>query len=151
MAWGDWEGLNERQVNALWRQIQQSRHFWRDLPPCFTDADRAALARLGERVQLMYLTNRLGREAEEQTRDWLWEQNLPWGPIQLTRNKPGDLLLIPELLGALEDSPHNLSSMAENGSPFFVMRRLYNAHLPLRGVDSVEEFAQIMELRVIAG
>jgi hypothetical protein len=61
-------GFTPADVNAAWKVIKASDHFWLDLGPLSPDLNLEALCRMED---VYFITTRVGRFVKQQTEQWL--------------------------------------------------------------------------------
>lgn len=122
--------LTEAQDAEVWRAIEASDSFWRNLDPVITHGDildLRAIERAGV-ADFVYVTAR-HRWARSQTLVWLARHGLPAGRLHMTGDKAPVLAKYPGLVGFLDDSPHGVATLHAAGAPVYVRDWPYNRDL----------------------
>lgn len=154
----DYPDLTAHEVEDAWKGIRKSDDFWSELPSALTEADEAAIHRLAEAYDIMYVTDRnVGVDPVGQTVGWLIDQSLP-NPYhvlsrRVTNQKKWEVVKTLHPIAMIEDSPKNLPQLVRlNTEPWmledihiFRMVRPYNDCCPGTPVSTVAEFCRAVE------
>jgi hypothetical protein len=78
-------GFTPADVNAAWKVIKASDHFWLDLGPLSPDLNLEALCRMED---VYFITTRVGRFVKQQTEQWLKDiYNIPSPTVIISSDK----------------------------------------------------------------
>ncbi len=148
--------LTSGQVNEIWREIDHSNIFWRNLPPLFPQHHIQQLHALKEEFDLefWYVTGRSegkDNQTREQTLYWLWQYRLPDSEnLIMSNDKPGvlgDLRADHEIVSIIEDNPKNIKDLRIHNWPVVQMVYPYNeiaTHVDVPRVHSLGEYINML-------
>ena len=147
--------ITKEEEKMVWKEIKKSKEFWLTLPILFTPSDRSDLAELAARFQIVYITNRQGKNVFEQTAQWVKSNSLPIGPLLVTDSKvktirgiPGGLFL-GSCMGAIDDKPLNVLEMNADSVPTAIRDWPYNREI--RYMDNELELGRVYSLSEFVG
>ena len=102
-AWG----YTDEECARAWAAVKRSARFWEDLTPL---ADVSELSRLGAR--LVFVTNRIGETAQEQTERWLRRYGIADPRVILSADK-GVWAALAQVDAFIDDKPENCRMVKE--------------------------------------
>lgn len=141
--------LSRDEIAQVWERVGRMPDFWKTVPCLLNEYDKRAMWMLVEEgCEFVYLTNRHDVNGMVvQTTDWLYACDIPRGAVIPVTDKAGwvaEAMVTPgmEVLGVLEDAPHNLTQYAIRGVPVTVREWSFNLGIEpdLPRVKSVMEF-----------
>ncbi len=107
--WSWSEILNGRQIDAIWEEILADSVFWLRLKPQ-EELDVERINKYARKNVLMYITNRSGYMAWEQSVTWLLRQGIR-EPLVVVTNSKLKACRKYGLTVAIEDAPSNLKDL----------------------------------------
>lgn len=149
-SWSFRNALSEDQQREIWREIDESPTFWEGLLPICSPDDITRMRWLTRQgYAAVYLTNRRGTRAEEQTLSWLWRYEFPHGRLILSDDKAYSAAQLvrehPEgwfPAGIIEDAPSNIRTLRQAHMPVWIQDRPYNEGVPGERVRTVGDFVR---------
>lgn len=151
--WSEFGGLTSEQAEEIWRRITASDSFWSSLPALVTGTTFDRLRGLQKKTTVYFVTNRPGKTAHAQTREWLVRLGM-CSPTVIVSKYKGEIAKAVRATACLEDKASNASCVAwmtEDRTKSYLLNRQYNqcpkgmlASSVLR-VDSVDDFLDEVE------
>ena len=157
--WHGFDGLDGKQVDEVWRRINESPTFWESLPLCVTPEEMQELDDLTAEADVYFVTNRgSSKLAKRQTENWLIANGIE-EPTVIVSGKKGEVCRALDINYSLEDKAANadcITWLTDNRTKSFILTRPYNSgvHAPhsskVQRVPSVREFlAQVQYERAM--
>ena len=153
-SWNTFKGLSPEQVAQVWAIITHSTHFWSDLYPLLSYAERCALKRLMIDHTVYFVTNRPGTNVVRQTRRWLDHCLGVENPNIIVSKRKGEVASAIDANYCLDDKAANASCvdwLTDGRCQSFLLNRPYN-QCPsdflasgVKRVSTVLEFIQHIE------
>lgn len=139
-------GLDYDKEMIVWETIENTEDFYEQLPLYASQEDLELLRQVVKiGVDVYLITARFpvkGKTVEEQTRNWIEKYLGLELPVIVTSSKGKKCKEIGISL-ALDDAPHHIQDLIEQGIPTVVMDWPYNRHLDsLPRVKSLKEFLE---------
>lgn len=153
-SWHVWEGIDNKLVSKIWRDIYESTTWWYELEPLPSISERGSLRDLSEKwVDLYFCTSRPGKGAKFCTERWL--RSFFWleSPTVLLVKNKGMAAKVLDIDMSIEDNGPNAESIGEailTPTDSFLIDRLYNNELPYNAtrVNTLGEFLERVHARV---
>lgn len=142
-------GLSYNEEAAVWDKIEDSEDWWETLEPLVSPRDLTWLYRLSEFANIHYITNRrVPANVAHQTENWLHAHDFPEGRVHVVNEKAAYVkeCFGESLLGALDDSPHNIRAYRKAGLPISVRDWTFNRDIcpELPRINRVAAFCRLL-------
>ena len=147
----EWGELTEENSSLAWGAVRAGDSFWRNLHPIPSQGEIGRLYVLKSKVDIVYMTGRVGVTSQKQSEDWLHWYGFPLAPVIMETDKLAGILDLnaasPEgrVISIIDDKPDTLLQLTRNNSvqPLDVCTRdwPYNRHIwTTRRVSSLGEW-----------
>ena len=119
--------LRPELLRAGWDQVRQMRHFWADLPALVSDDAFRCLARMSRYRDVYFVTNRVGHQAHNQTREWLIAHRI-YNPTVVVCGRKGQFANAVNAAAMIDDKAGNAVYVAYESpdTSSFLIDRPYN-------------------------
>ena len=88
--WDGFPGMTDKQIAAVWAEIDTGRPFWSELEPMATEYELERIDQLTSFADVYFTTARRGEGALFQTKAWLHDRAI-WNPNIILVHKKGEV------------------------------------------------------------
>ena len=144
----EWRGvLTQEQMDYGWQIVGSSPTFWDSLSPCAPAAVFAKLASYQTAAPVIFCTARVGANAHEQTSSWLGRMGIAHPLLIVTENgqTKGEITRDWPLIAAIEDSPSQAMSLAENDVWVYLVDYPYNRRIDHENIMRCRDTEEAVE------